>query len=226
MSAASTALAPGVAQLVRLLLKRTCLGPQTARCALADTTAPRVHGASACMLRKRVEEALWVMPYAEGSTKVSTYSLCTTRRRLYVAAGACAGSNYAIGASWLVATGAPLELPCVTHSHESANRQCDSHKEPVPSVLACAYASMSGFFRTTIGRAISYLKDVRTAVWHRDAPLLHLVVAPASRYLVYAAPPAALAALFYATSADAMFVRMLADRDARARLQRGERQQS
>lgn len=115
----------------------------------------------------------------------------------------------------------------MTHSPESA---IGIGLVPVPNVLVCAYASMSGFFGTTIGRAISsriaYLKDVRTAVWHRDAPLLHLVVAPASRYLVYAAPPAALAALFYATGADAMFVRMLADRDARARLQRDERQQS
>lgn len=64
---------------------------------------------------------------------------------------------------------------------------------------------------------VRYAHAVSAAAWHPKQPLLHVVLHPVIPYVKYVAPVVLLIGVGHLTCLDLMFVRMLADEDARQR---------
>ena len=89
---------------------------------------------------------------------------------------------------------------------------------PVQSWVASAVRSiMLTRLRNYTWSYVRYAHAVGAALWHPKQPLLHIVLHPAIPYVKYVAPVALLMAIGKLTCLDLMFIRMLADEDARRR---------
>lgn len=75
-----------------------------------------------------------------------------------------------------------------------------------------------GAVMDTARASVRYMHAVGAATMHSRQPFIHILLSPAVPLVKYALPVAAILAIGHLTATDAMFVRMMADEDARLRL--------